>query len=106
GLRPPARHHTLKLEITFSVRGVASPTIANVALDGLEAALAEQFGRAQSALNRFRGGVVRYADDFLITGNSKELLEKEVKPLVEAFLAERGLQLSKEKTKITHISKG
>src|SRR5581483_1427215 len=86
--------------------GIASPTIANVALDGLEAALAEQFGRTQSALNRFRVRVVRYADDFLITGNSKELLEKEVKPLVEAFLAERGLQLSNEKTKITHISQG
>jgi RNA-directed DNA polymerase len=86
--------------------GIASPTIANVALDGLEAALAEQFGRTRSALNRFRVRVVRYADDFLITGNSKELLEKEVKPLVEAFLAGRGLQLSKEKTKITHISEG
>ena len=50
--------------------------------------------------------LVRYADDFIITGSSKELLEKEVKPCVEAFLAERGLQLSQEKTKITHISEG
>jgi len=49
---------------------------------------------------------VRYADDFIITGNSKELLEKEVKPCVEAFLDERGLQLSQEKTKLTHISEG
>ena len=37
---------------------------------------------------------------FIITGNSKELLENEVKPYVEAFLAERGLELSKEKTVI------
>jgi RNA-directed DNA polymerase len=49
---------------------------------------------------------VRYADDFIITGNSNELLEREVKPCVEAFLAERGLELSQEKTKITHISEG
>jgi hypothetical protein len=50
--------------------------------------------------------LVRYADDFIIAGNSKELLEQEVKPCVEAFLAERGLELSQEKTKITHISEG
>jgi RNA-directed DNA polymerase len=43
---------------------------------------------------------------FIITGHSKELLEQEVKPCVEAFLAERGLELSQEKTKITHISEG
>jgi RNA-directed DNA polymerase len=49
---------------------------------------------------------VRYADDFIITGSSKELLENEVKPLVKRFLLERGLQLSPEKTCITHIEKG
>lgn len=86
--------------------GIASPTIANVALDGLEAVLAERFGQTKSTLNRFRVRLVRYADDFIITGRSKELLEKEVKPCVEAFLGERGLQLSQEKTTITHISEG
>ena len=40
------------------------------------------------------------------TGASKELLEQEVKPLVEEFLKERGLQLSPEKTVITHIEQG
>jgi len=50
--------------------------------------------------------LVRYADDFVITGNSKELLESEVKPLVRAFLAERGLTLAEEKTAITHIEDG
>jgi RNA-directed DNA polymerase len=86
--------------------GIASPTIANIALDGLEAQLAERFGRPQSALKHNRVRMVRYCDDFIITGNSQELLEKEVKPCVEAFLAERGLELSKEKTVITHISEG
>jgi RNA-directed DNA polymerase len=86
--------------------GIASPTIANIALDGLEAALAEQFGQTDSAIRRFRVRLLRYADDFIITGSSKELLEKEVKPCVEAFLAERGLQLSPTKTVITHISEG
>jgi RNA-directed DNA polymerase len=86
--------------------GLASPTIANIALDGLEAVLAERFGQTRSALERNRVRLVRYADDFVITGNSKELLEHEVKSCVEGFLAERGLELSKDKTLITHISEG
>ncbi len=49
---------------------------------------------------------VRYADDFIITGKSKRLLECEVKPVLEAFLAQRGLTLSEEKTSITHIKHG
>ena len=50
--------------------------------------------------------MVRYADDFIITSRTKERLENEVKPLVENFLKERGLTLSVEKTKITHIEEG
>lgn len=86
--------------------GIASPTIANIALDGLEATLAESFSRTAASLNQLRVRLVRFADDFIITGNSRELLEREVKPCVEAFLAARGLELSQEKTKITHISEG
>jgi RNA-directed DNA polymerase len=48
---------------------------------------------------------IRYADDFVITGRSKELLE-EIKPLVEDFLRERGLELSPVKTVITHVTTG
>ena len=44
--------------------------------------------------------------DFVVTANSKELLRDEVQPLVETFLSERGLQLSPEKTTITHIEDG
>jgi RNA-directed DNA polymerase len=50
--------------------------------------------------------MVRYADDFIITGHSKEWLEHEVRPAVVEFLAERGLVLSPEKTRITHIKDG
>ena len=50
--------------------------------------------------------LVRYADDFIITGTSKELLRDEVQPLVAHFLKERGLELSHEKTSITHIDDG
>lgn len=85
--------------------GIISPVLANLALDGLEATLEQQFSRRSiKALNKV--GFARYADDFVITGSSPELLENEVKPLVIRFLAERGLTLSPEKTKVTHISKG
>jgi len=79
--------------------GVISATLANMTLDGLEAEL-KKFRRQDKV------HMVRYADDFIITGNSKELLENEVKPLVEKFLSTRGLALSPEKTGITHIDKG
>jgi len=47
-----------------------------------------------------------YADYFLITGRTKELLEDEVTPLVKEFLQERGLELSPTKTVITHLEQG
>ncbi len=46
------------------------------------------------------------ADDFIITGRSPELLEHCVKPLIEGFLKIRGLELSEERTMITHIDDG
>jgi RNA-directed DNA polymerase len=50
--------------------------------------------------------VVRYADDFVVTGASKEILQDEVLPAIEAFMKERGLKVSKEKTRITRIEDG
>lgn len=87
--------------------GIISPALANMALDGIEALLAEHFGaKGSKKLRQYKVGLVRYADDFVITGTSKELLENKVKPLVEEFLAIRGLTLSTEKTHITHINQG
>ena len=84
--------------------GIISPVAANMTLDGLEAMLAEKFPRAKRT--GLKMNMVRYADDFIITGNSKEWLQQEVQPAVAEFLAERGLLLSPEKTKITHIAEG
>jgi RNA-directed DNA polymerase len=84
--------------------GIISPVLANMTLDGLEAMLAEKFPKA--VRRGLKMHMVRYADDFIITGNSKEWLEHEVKPVVVEFLAERGLVLSPQKTKITHIKEG
>ena len=86
--------------------GPASPVLANLTLDGLEKKLREKYPKASNLSRRVKVNLVRYCDDFIITGSSKELLEKEVKPLVEEFLRERGLELSPEKTRITHIEDG
>ena len=89
--------------------GPLSPVLANMALDGLERILCKQYphsGRkARKGMNK-QVNLVRYCDDFIITGISQEILETEVKPLVTDFLRERGLELSEEKTKITHIEEG
>jgi RNA-directed DNA polymerase len=89
--------------------GICSPVIANLALDGLEARLRTAFPRSiwnGSKQVSPKVNLIRFADDFIITGVTKELLEDEVQPLVEAFLRERGLELSPEKTVITHIAAG
>lgn len=86
--------------------GIISPVIANLTLDGLEAELRARFPRNTKRGKAAKVNLVRYADDFIITGSSKQLLRDEVKPLVEAFLQERGLELSEKKTRITHIETG
>jgi RNA-directed DNA polymerase len=90
--------------------GIISPALANCALDGLERVLQEKFP-AKKRLRSFGGEkpcvhLVRYADDFVIASKSKELLEGEIKPLVEQFLQGRGLELSPTKTVITHVEHG
>ncbi len=86
--------------------GIISPVLANRTLDGLQRLLTERFGATRSRRKRCKVHLVRYADDFIITGTSEVLLEYGVKPLVEQFLKERGLELSHEKTRITHIEDG
>src|SRR6266487_3033210 len=85
--------------------GPISPVLANLTLDGLEDKL-RTLRPGYHQHRRAKINLVRFADDFIITGSSKELLEDEVKPLVEAFMKERGLELSAEKTLITHITDG
>ena len=83
--------------------GSISPVLMNMTLDGLERILKERFPTSK---RKYMMNFVRYADDFIITGVSPDFLRNEVMPVVKAFLAERGLQLSEEKTVITHINDG
>lgn len=88
--------------------GIISPTLANITLNGLETGL-KQFLREKlgaTKATKSKVNLVRYADDFVVTGGSKELLETIVQPWIVEFLRERGLTLSAEKTKIVHIDQG
>jgi len=85
--------------------GVASPVLMNLALNGLESYLKGALPRRQGNVQT-KVHVIKFADDFVVTGYSKAFLEQEVQPLVERFLAERGLELSREKTRLTHIEEG
>ncbi len=86
--------------------GICSPVLANMTLDGLEKKLREKYPKPDRGSSKKKINFVRFADDVIVTGKSKEVLENEVKPLIEAFMRERGLELSPEKTLITHIEDG
>ncbi len=81
--------------------GIISPVIANMTLDHLEAAITNAVARRGACVN-----VIRYADDFIITGANPAILTEQVRPVVETFLGVRGLQLSEEKTHLRHIEEG
>ena len=77
-----------------------SPALLVLALKGLEETVKSATSRKDKV------NVVVYADDFVVTGSTKEVLENKVMPVVAVFLKERGLELSVEKTKITRVDEG
>ena len=81
--------------------GNISPMLANLTLDGMEKAI-----RSRIRIRHDQVNFIRYADDFVVTARTKETLEQMVKPAVVDFLAQRGLELSEQKTAITHINTG
>lgn len=98
-------------EAGTSQGGIISPTLANHALNGMHSLLKKEFSRKQvdssSSRTSYSSSInlIRYADDFIVTGRSQRQLER-VKKLVSEFLLPRGLELHPEKTQIVHITKG
>ena len=80
--------------------GPISPLLANIVLDGLEKEI--HTGTRQKDKVNF----IRFADDFIVTANTPDILETKVLPIISKFLSQRGLSLSQEKTKIVHIEEG
>jgi RNA-directed DNA polymerase len=91
--------------------GIISPILANLTLDGIEKILDDKYHKgSKGTINsyqaaKFKVNFVRYADDFIVTAKTEEIA-KEIKELIKEFLKDRGLELSDEKTKITHIDVG
>lgn len=86
--------------------GIISPALANLALDGMEKMLRSAYPLSNQKGRRGKVNLVRFADDFIVTAATREILANEVRPMLEAFLHQRGLRLSDEKTHITHIDDG
>ncbi len=84
--------------------GVISPLLANISLHGMEAALDAKPGMEGHRSTASRA-VVRYADDFVIMCRTEEDAQQ-AQEIVARWLAERGLQLSTEKTRIVTLKDG
>ncbi len=80
--------------------GIISPTLANMTLDGLEQVI------KKSCPSRRKVNFIRYADDFIVTADCRELIKENIIPAIQGFLAQRGLKLSEEKTRIVRIEEG
>lgn len=77
--------------------GPISNIICNMTLDGLEKLLCEKSNGIH---------MIRYADDIMVIGSCEKELVQYIVPIIEEFLHERGLELAKEKTSISHIEQG
>ena len=97
--------------------GIISPLLANIALNGMENFLSQfkktkeykytdSKGRKRTEREQKpRYGFVRYADDFIVTAENREDLEA-IKPILETWLNQRGLNYNADKTQITHVNEG
>ncbi len=92
--------------------GIISPILANMVLDGIQERLynkyhvGNQTGRYSSYKSaQMKVNYARYADDFIVTAATREIA-LEIKEIIKEFLAVRGLELSEEKTLVTHVEEG
>ena len=90
---------------------VASPLLANIALDGMEKEIGIVYrktyksGTGHKIDPKCKMGRVVYADDFVIvteTNEQAQLMYQKLTP----YLKRRGIKLSVDKTKVTHIENG
>jgi RNA-directed DNA polymerase len=82
--------------------GLISPVVSNWVVDGLEAVV---HGRTWHR-RRHHIKDIRWADDCIVTANARQVLEETILPRITAFLADRGVRLSTEKTVMTPITDG
>src|SRR6266850_1127819 len=93
--------------------GIVSPLLANLYLHELDRYMESNYLNltdSQKATRRKKGQgnflYVRYADDFVVLCNGTKAEAQAIKKELGEFLSTRGLTLSEEKTKVTHITEG
>lgn len=92
--------------------GIISPLLMNVALDGMERLFGADALDGTTISPALRKGanrgirLIRYADDFVATAPTREVLETYVVPQLTEFLQARGRTLNEAKTRIVHRTQG
>lgn len=94
-------------EIGTPQGGVISPLLANITLDGLETHLKTELKKKYTYKEIGQGAfrLVRFADDFVVLHSKKEVIV-DSKRITKEWLAEKGLELSESKTKMTPSREG
>lgn len=85
--------------------GIISPMLCNAVLNGLESKIREHYPLRDSKGFRAKVYICRFADDLIITANSKEILI-DIKTIIKEFLEIRDLEMKETKTRIVHINEG
>lgn len=83
--------------------GVISPALTILALSGIEKHILPE---SRHQKEREKINMIAYADDFIVTADSKDVLENRILPRLVERLQTVGLELSMSKTKITSIDAG
>jgi RNA-directed DNA polymerase len=93
--------------------GIVSPLLANIYLHELDRYMESKYlnlSKHERARRRKQGKgnylYVRYADDFVVLCNGTKAEALAMKEELRGFLSTKGLTLSEEKTRITHITDG
>ncbi|MDY0943982.1 group II intron reverse transcriptase/maturase [Priestia megaterium] len=90
---------------------IVSPLLANIALCGMEQEIGivykktHKSGAGYTIDPKCKMGRVLYADDFVIVTETKEQAQSMYQKLIP-YLQKRGIKLSADKTKVTHIESG
>lgn len=91
--------------------GIISPLLANIALHGMEEELGVIYRKTYKSNESYaihpkcKIAIVRYADDFVVLTETKQQAQS-IYEKIQPYLNKRGLELSIEKTKVTHIEEG
>ena len=95
----PAEDHGISLGVSLS------PILGNMVLDGLQKVIFEELHGSRYCEDFCDGHLVRFADDIFVTADTQARARK-ILGIIEKFLEQRGMQISRAKTKIINCHVG